>query len=187
MKTITSAFKKINLRPILPHKTFRTYARFHERSVFLPAGWRVTSPPAAIRNERRTNPYGEGLLDMHGGIGGQGLRSVLAIEKHRIEQMPPDTHIDDFLDADIVFAGDDPRQYMPLLRDVRQKRPALPFIVVTRFPDTSKWLDALEAGASDYCSAPFESRQIHWLMESVLPRVWGASIDVGHSVKRAGV
>jgi DNA-binding response OmpR family regulator len=117
----------------------------------------------------------------------KGLRSVLAVEKHRIEQMPPDTHIDDFLDADIVFAGDDPRQYLPLLRDVRQKRPALPFIVVTRFPDTSKWLDALEAGASDYCSAPFESRQIHWLMESVLPRVWGASIDVGHSVRRAGV
>ena len=97
------------------------------------------------------------------------------------------THIDDFLDADIVFTGDDARQYVPLLRDVRQKRPALPFIVVTKFPDTSKWLDALEAGASDYCSAPFESRQIHWLMESVLPRVWGASIDVGHSVKRAGV
>jgi DNA-binding response OmpR family regulator len=115
----------------------------------------------------------------------KGLMGVLAIEKHRIEQMPPGTRIDDFLDADIVFAGDDARQYVPLLRGVRLKRPALPFIVVTRFPDTSKWLDALEAGASDYCSAPFESRQIHWLMESVIPRVWDTSVNVGHGLRAA--
>lgn len=99
------------------------------------------------------------------------LTWVLAMENHRIEQRPVDAHIDDFLDADIIFAGCDAREYVPLLRVVRQKRPALPFIVVTKIPDTSKWLTALEAGASDYCSAPFESRQIHWLMESVFPRV----------------
>ncbi len=62
------------------------------------------------------------------------LTSVLAIEKHRIERRPPDSRIDDLLDADIVFTGDDARQYVPLLRGVRQKRPALPFIVVTKTP-----------------------------------------------------
>ena len=115
------------------------------------------------------------------------LTCVLAIDKHRIERRSLDSRADDFLDADIVFAGDDARQYVPLLRCVRQKRPALPFIVVTRIPDTSKWLDALEAGASDYCSAPFESRQIHWLMESVLPRVWNASINGGHVLKTSRI
>jgi DNA-binding response OmpR family regulator len=111
------------------------------------------------------------------------LTCVLAIEKHRIERRSLDSRVDDFLDADIVFAGDDEKQYVPVLRGVRQKRPALPFIVVTKTPDTSKWLDALEAGASDYCSAPFESRQIHWLMESILPRVWSARISAGHGLK----
>jgi len=114
------------------------------------------------------------------------LTCVLAIEKHRIERRPTDSRIDDLLDADIVFAGDDAKQYVPLLRSVRQKRPALPFIVVTKTPDTSKWLDALEAGASDYCSAPFESRQIHWLMESVIPRVWSVSVNAGHRRMGAG-
>jgi DNA-binding response OmpR family regulator len=46
----------------------------------------------------------------------------------------------------------------------------LPFVVVTRIPETREWLDALEAGATDYCSAPIETRQLRWLMESALPR-----------------
>jgi DNA-binding response OmpR family regulator len=46
----------------------------------------------------------------------------------------------------------------------------LPFVVVTRVPETKEWLDALEAGATDYCSVPIEARQLHWLMESALPR-----------------
>jgi DNA-binding NarL/FixJ family response regulator len=69
----------------------------------------------------------------------------------------------------MVFAGGEPSQYLSLLRRVREERPALPFVVVTRVPETTAWLDALEAGATDYCSAPFEARQIHWLMESALP------------------
>ena len=28
------------------------------------------------------------------------------------------------------------------------------------------WLDALEAGASDYCAAPFEPAQIRWVLQS---------------------
>jgi two-component system OmpR family response regulator len=98
------------------------------------------------------------------------LRYALAIEKHRIENRPFDAPVEDFLDADIVFAGGDAKQYVSLLRDVRQARPGLPFVVVTRIPNTSEWLTALEAGATDYCSAPFERRAINWLMESILPR-----------------
>jgi DNA-binding response OmpR family regulator len=46
----------------------------------------------------------------------------------------------------------------------------VPFVVITRTPDTREWLDALEAGATDYCSVPIDTRQLHWMLESVLPR-----------------
>jgi DNA-binding response OmpR family regulator len=105
----------------------------------------------------------------------KSLQHALAIEKHQIEHRPCDAPVDDFRDADIVFAGGDAKQYLPLLQRVRQSRPALPFIVVTRFPKTSEWLDALEAGATDYCSAPFHMRQINWLMESAIPRFRGST------------
>jgi DNA-binding response OmpR family regulator len=98
------------------------------------------------------------------------ISRALAVERHRIELKPQNIGVHDLMDVDIVFAGGEPRQYLSLLRRVREERPALPFVVVTRIPETGEWLDALEAGATDYCSSPFETRQIHWLMESALPR-----------------
>lgn len=95
---------------------------------------------------------------------------ALAVERHRIESKPRSLDARDLLAADIVFAGGEPSEYLSLLRRVREERPALPFVVVTRIPETTAWLDALEAGATDYCSAPFEARQIRWLMEAALPR-----------------
>jgi len=103
------------------------------------------------------------------------LQLALEIEKHQIEHRPCSAPVGDFLDADIVFAGGDGKQYLTLLRDVRRARPALPFIVVARVPETSEWLDALEAGATDYCAAPLELRQISWLMEPVLRHVRSAN------------
>jgi DNA-binding response OmpR family regulator len=104
-----------------------------------------------------------------------GIQRALAIEKHQVEHRSCDAPVDDFLDADIVFAGGDGKQYLALLRSIRQAKPALPFIVVARIPETSDWLDALEAGATDYCSAPLELRQISWLMETALRRVRSTS------------
>ena len=94
------------------------------------------------------------------------LQRVLAIANHQIEHRSSTDPIDNFRDADIIFAGGAAKQYLPLLLGVRQERPALPFVVVTRIPETSAWLDALEAGATDYCAAPIELRQINWIMES---------------------
>jgi DNA-binding response OmpR family regulator len=71
--------------------------------------------------------------------------------------------------ADIVFAAGDGKRYVPLLRKVREAFPALPFVVVTRIPETADWLDALEAGATDYCSGPFDPRHMSWLMEAAVP------------------
>jgi DNA-binding response OmpR family regulator len=93
---------------------------------------------------------------------------VLAGSFHEIETLPVTVTLSDVLDADIILAGGERQQYVPLLRKVRAAKPDLPFIVVTRIPETSDWLDALEAGATDYCSAPFEARQMNWLMQSAL-------------------
>src|SRR3984885_13623083 len=98
------------------------------------------------------------------------ISRALAVEWHRIEQKPQNIGVHDLMEVDIVFAGGEPSQYLSLLRRVREERPALPFVVVTRIPETTEWLDALEAGATDYCSSPFETRQIHWLMETALPQ-----------------
>jgi DNA-binding response OmpR family regulator len=97
------------------------------------------------------------------------IARALAVERHQLEQKPKTSGAQELLDADIVFAGGEPVHSLSLLRAVRESRPGLPFVVVTRVPETKEWLDALEAGATDYCSAPFENRQINWLMESALP------------------
>lgn len=109
------------------------------------------------------------LIGLEQGTANQ-IERALEAEHHQISNKKENTPANDVLDADIVFAGGDEKRYMPLLRSVRRARPDLPFVVVTRIPETSHWLDALEAGATDYCAAPFEARQLRWLMESALPR-----------------
>src|SRR5271165_3720015 len=89
---------------------------------------------------------------------------------HEFEHRPQSVVIEHLQDIDIVFAGGEPDHYMPLLMRVREKMPTLPFVVVTRIPKTSEWLDALEAGATDYCSAPIEKLHVQWLMECSLPQ-----------------
>jgi len=98
------------------------------------------------------------------------ISAALAVERHRIEQKTQTIETRDLMKADIVFAGGEPSVYLPLLRWARGARPELPFVVVTRVPEITAWLDALEAGATDYCSSPVDTRQIHWLMESALPK-----------------
>jgi DNA-binding response OmpR family regulator len=55
-----------------------------------------------------------------------------------------------------------------LLAGVQQELPGVPVIVVSRVPEVSNWLQALEHGASDYCGAPFELRSIRWALNSSL-------------------
>lgn len=98
------------------------------------------------------------------------IGGALAVEHHQIEEKPRGVVVPDMLDADIVFAGGEPAYYLSLLRLLRAVRPSVPFVVVTRIPETKEWLDALEAGATDYCSAPFDNKHLSWLMESALPR-----------------
>lgn len=66
--------------------------------------------------------------------------------------------------ADVVFCAADPGS----LADALSAYPGKPVIVTSRLPEVSGWLDALEAGAADYCAAPFEGAQIRWLLASNL-------------------
>ncbi len=72
------------------------------------------------------------------------------------------------LGADLVFCAADPERYIDLLDAVRREKPDLPVVVVSRTPEVSEWLDAIEAGASDYCAAPFEPAHVQWILDSTL-------------------
>src|ERR1017187_335075 len=50
----------------------------------------------------------------------------------------------------------------------QRSHPGVPVIVVSRVPEVSAWLQALEQGAADYCGAPFEARQVRWALNSSL-------------------
>ncbi len=68
--------------------------------------------------------------------------------------------------ADIVFcpsAGD-------RLHTALERFHGLPVVVVSRLPEESGWLDALEAGAADYCAAPFEPIHLRWLLDAHIRR-----------------
>ena len=71
-------------------------------------------------------------------------------------------------DADI--SGDIQLIFTPEtdLLSVQRSHPGVPVIVVSRLPEVSAWLWALEQGAADYCGAPFEARQVRWALNSSL-------------------
>jgi len=108
------------------------------------------------------------LLGLENGAARQ-IQRALQDENHRVVNKSVEASDTEILAADIVFASGDGKRYVALLKHVRERNPALPFVVVTRLPETSDWIDALEAGATDYCSAPFEPHQLRWLMDSALP------------------
>jgi DNA-binding NtrC family response regulator len=102
------------------------------------------------------------------------LRRALGVGRHRVEERVRQVEAGDVMEVDIVFAGGKPSEYLSLLRQMREQRRALPFVVVTRSQEMTAWLDALEAGATDYCCSPFETGQIRSLMESALPETKSA-------------
>ena len=93
------------------------------------------------------------------------LTGVLTAESHQVTR--------GFHDArpEVAFLSGDTPDFMHHLSSLRQEEPHLPVVVVTRLPEATRWLDALEAGARDYCGAPFERVQVRWIMETVCPQV----------------
>jgi DNA-binding NtrC family response regulator len=68
----------------------------------------------------------------------------------------------------LVFCSADREAYTRLLNLIKQERLELPVVVVSRQPQTEEWLNAIEAGAADYCSPPFEAFQISWIIDNTL-------------------
>jgi len=64
--------------------------------------------------------------------------------------------------ADVIFCDAD----MSVVSALRRIRPDSSIVVVSRHPEVAGWLDSLEAGASDYCAAPFEASQLKWILET---------------------
>ncbi len=72
------------------------------------------------------------------------------------------------LGAEMAFCSAERERYIELLDVVVANKPDFPVVIVSRTPEVSEWLDAIEAGASDYCAAPFESSHIKWILDSNL-------------------
>ena len=98
------------------------------------------------------------------------LSGLLDAARHEIQRADHDPTLQQLLDADIVYTGGDRPQWLALLRRIKAVDPNLPVVVAARLPETSDWLDALEAGAADYCAMPFERAQIRRIMETVQSR-----------------
>jgi hypothetical protein len=61
------------------------------------------------------------LIGLEEAIAAQ-ISRALAVERCRIEQKPRNIGLRELMDADIVFAGGEPPQYLSLLRRVREDR-----------------------------------------------------------------
>ena len=90
--------------------------------------------------------------------------SLKALSEHCPESPDPV----DWNEVDIVFCPSRPERFLAVLGIVAQAKPGLPVVVISRLPEVSQWLDAIEAGAADYCAAPIEAVQVRWLLESHL-------------------
>ncbi len=101
------------------------------------------------------------------------LKRVVANGRHVVYSYPLSSvtgclDVIEALGAELVFCSAEPECYRPLLEAIRQKKPGLPLVVVSMRPEVSQWVDTLEAGATDYCSPPFESKYIDWMLDGIL-------------------
>ncbi|MCC6364195.1 MAG: response regulator [Bryobacterales bacterium] len=77
------------------------------------------------------------------------------------------------LHCDVIFCPAGARHLLPVLEKASPIR--LPVVAVTRHPDSTEWLNAIEAGAADYAAPPFESAQLRWILDSNLRRTAAAA------------
>jgi DNA-binding response OmpR family regulator len=99
-----------------------------------------------------------------------GLETTIADELSRVlrqlgqivQTATPGNGAADLAEIQLIFAPETD------LAGIQRSRPGVPVIVVSRLPEVSSWLHALEQGAADYCGAPFEARQVRWALNSSL-------------------
>ena len=106
------------------------------------------------------------LLGLPEDLGSQ-LTRVLLEESHQVSRKRFLSDLSRLPAASAVFISGDNPEYRRTLALLRESHPHLHVIIVTRQSDAWHWLDALDAGASDYCGAPFERIQLRWILESI--------------------
>ncbi len=70
--------------------------------------------------------------------------------------------------ADVIFASGDDVRCLGLLNRVRSQAPSKPFIIVGRVAEEERWLEALEAGATDYCTSEISLDNLGWILTNAL-------------------
>jgi hypothetical protein len=95
------------------------------------------------------------LLDLEPDLAA-GLQRALAAAGHasQVENGTMDRH-----PPAVVFTGGDWRRRRELFS-------RFPTIVVSRWPEVAEWLEAIEAGAADYCAPPFEASHLGWVVRA---------------------
>ena len=99
------------------------------------------------------------------------LRKTLSGLPTRIDSTAFDTQRVDWEQierADCIFGPSDVCQLEALLEAVHDRCPGTPVIAVSRHPEDAEWIRAMEAGATDYCAAPFEPHQMDWILRNTL-------------------
>ncbi len=107
------------------------------------------------------------LLGLPDDLGNQ-LARVLLDESHQVSRYLYVSDLRRNPNCCAVFISGDTPDYSQTLSRIREARPGLAVIVVTRQPEARHWLDALDAGATDYCGAPFEHVQVRWILRPIL-------------------
>jgi PleD family two-component response regulator len=107
---------------------------------------------------RKHNKTARAFLAGVDGELGEELRRVLLSTRCELTEDPKK--------AQIVFCASKSQAF----RDALGRFGQVPVVVVSRLPDVDGWIDALEAGAADYCASPFEEVQVRWLLETHIGR-----------------
>lgn len=99
------------------------------------------------------------------------IQDILSRQRHdiRSQPFPPVSQslaLVDEWDADVICCAAKQEHYESLVEALRNR--GVPVVVVSSDPTVSEWLDAIEAGASDYLGAPFESKHIQHVLENVV-------------------
>ena len=101
------------------------------------------------------------------------LQTILASEGHQVsyERREISASIQNFKapgTPDIICCGTHRQAYQRVIEQVRLSGKSVPVVVVSGKQETTEWLDALDAGASDYLAQPFDSGHICLVIESAL-------------------
>jgi DNA-binding response OmpR family regulator len=107
------------------------------------------------------------LLGLENDLATQLARVLRHIE-HNVETADTIEEAARHRGIDAIFAGGDAPDYRETVRRLIARRPDVPVVLVNRLPENARWLDALELGAADYCGAPFEARQVAWVVDAAL-------------------